>query len=74
MPENIREKRIFQNIVKCARCGQYHGPMEFEKLDIPCGEMEYWAPCPINGQPILGMVIATVIRAMEKEAIINEQA
>lgn len=47
-------KVTFKN---CARCGETHKDLEFEKLEEPmtCGRERYthWAPCPTNGQPIM---------------------
>lgn len=42
----------------CARCGEDHEELEFERLQRPIQEDDgrdytHWAPCPTNGQPIL---------------------
>lgn len=46
------------NVGSCARCGDDHPGLDFEKLIQPIregadDEMTHWAPCPTNGQPIL---------------------
>lgn len=46
-------------INNCARCGETHEDLEFEKLDKPFLEgrarYNHWAPCPVNGQPVMLM-------------------
>lgn len=52
----MAKKPVVLNIEKCARCGEDHNGLELKKLTNPVegGEFaSYWAPCPINGQPIL---------------------
>lgn len=49
-------------IERCARCGEDHATVEFERLARPIevGEvtLTHWAPCPTNGEPILMQVVA----------------
>ena len=42
----------------CARCGDDHTDLTFEKLEQPVERegaptITFWCPCPTNGQPIL---------------------
>jgi len=40
-------------IMRCARCGEDHAMLDFEALTNPIGDCTHWAPCPVNGQPVL---------------------
>lgn len=48
------------DIKSCARCGEDHGTILFEKLTRPLDAGQHifgwWAPCPVNGQPIVMQV------------------
>jgi len=52
---NDLEKRQYVtiNVVKCARCGQDHAQLRFERLLNPPSDISHWAACPVTGQPIL---------------------
>lgn len=59
---------IVKKIISCARCGDDHLNVLFESLDHPFAPPEagglawtYWAPCPLNGQPILLMAAANSV-------------
>lgn len=46
------------DIKHCARCGQDHNKLGFDKLTYPIEDSDgtlwtHWAPCPANGEPIL---------------------
>jgi hypothetical protein len=42
------------DVVRCARCGKNHDPLEFAPLTIPTVDgWTHWVPCPNNGEPIL---------------------
>jgi hypothetical protein len=38
---------------RCARCGQDHGPIDFDRFINPPPNVTHWAPCPATGEPIL---------------------
>jgi hypothetical protein len=44
-------------IENCARCGEDHDDIQFEKfvrpIDLGAVKFEAWAPCPTTGQPII---------------------
>jgi len=40
-------------IRQCARCGGDHDPLLFYRFDRPPEGAEYWAECPVSGDPIL---------------------
>lgn len=51
------EKRVV-SITGCARCdGEGHEDLVFRLLTHPLAlgghVLEWWAPCPVNGEPIL---------------------
>lgn len=48
----LRRLRV-RNIEGCARCGQDHANLRFERLERPIDDCDYWAPCPTNKQPII---------------------
>jgi len=37
----------------CARCGQDHAQLRFQKLTRPGPRHNFWAPCPTNEEPIM---------------------
>lgn len=45
------------NVQKCARCGDDHLAVVFQKMQQPMVDehwtMTHWAACPTNGDPIL---------------------
>lgn len=41
------------NLKGCARCTLDHENVTFTKMALPIGDSPYWAPCPMNGDPIL---------------------
>lgn len=60
MPDDLNadgRKTRTHDIGKCARCGRDHSQLQFIELLIPQDEFQYWAMCPITGEPILMQVI-----------------
>ena len=47
------EIKVVKSITNCARCDGTHKSVIFFKLYKPLDEYTYWAPCPVNEQPIL---------------------
>lgn len=54
------EVRI-NKIEHCARCGQNHLNMTFKRLARRMDDLTHWAPCPINGDPIMMEVYQTPV-------------
>lgn len=53
------------SVENCSRCGGDHDVVELSKLSMPFAPPEcapiawtHWAPCPVNGQPIMVMIAA----------------
>lgn len=50
-------KTVVTTVIGCARCGNDHEAIEFKRFEIPIkdddGLWEYWALCPVSGDPIL---------------------
>ena len=57
------KSKIKTNIGSCARCGYDHADLEFKKFEQnPIEDSDgtvwnYWALCPVTGEPILLKVI-----------------
>ncbi len=57
------ETTVVMNVSNCARCGKDHDNLEFDKLTAPIASDDgsepwnYWAICPISGEPVLMRVI-----------------
>lgn len=49
---------LMARVGRCARCGGDHDGIVWERLERPIEDSDGtvwtdWAPCPVNGQPIL---------------------
>ena len=58
------KEKIKTTIHNCARCGQNHKDLEFNSFENAVEDTDgtvwdYWALCPINGEPILLKVTKT---------------
>ena len=40
-------------LAECPRCGQEHEGLIYKPFTRPTGLLHEWAPCPVNGEPIL---------------------
>ena len=59
------------NLKGCARCTLDHENVTFTKMALPIDDMPYWAPCPMNGDPILLQVSVQKVSGdpeLEREA------
>jgi len=41
----------------CARCGEAHDRLKFQKLIRPIKENTHWATCPTTGEPIVLSIV-----------------
>lgn len=66
---NAQSPTITVNAVNgCARCGGVHENVQFallsnpvlERTFFPAPAYTHWAPCPMNGEPILLLIAAEV--------------
>lgn len=51
------DKTVTTSIKHCARCGENHKQILFTKLTRPHERHTHWAPCPVNGEPIMMIVL-----------------
>lgn len=42
-----------RNITECARCGENHDKMTFNKFTKPSGKNTHWGMCPVVNEPLL---------------------
>tara|TARA_R110002020_G_C15865401_1_gene737562 strand:+ start:172 stop:369 length:198 start_codon:yes stop_codon:yes gene_type:complete len=59
---NKDPKYISSNVTSCARCGENHNELQFQKFSknpVCIGEEvhNYWQLCPVTNEPILLRVI-----------------
>lgn len=55
---NDQPKAMIREILRCQRCGENHRNVEAKRLTRPIGLIqggtyEFWALCPISGDPII---------------------
>ena len=59
MPDDMKAtETTIQTIYNCARCGNDHENLEFVRFQRPIEDRdgrtwEWWATCPVNGDPVL---------------------
>lgn len=53
----MRSGVTLERLEGCARCGGVHKNLTFSRMARPVqnedGDLQFWAPCPANGDPIL---------------------
>ena len=48
------------DVQRCARCGEDHQAMEFNRFDTPLDEeWTHWALCPVRHEPVVLKIVDT---------------